>query len=581
MSVFPAALAGSAKRRKSLADLIGIMYLRASKDKSGKSISVGSQYDEGTEFFDEFGIKLFAVYSDNNLSGSVYATQGRDDYEQALDDLKSGRANLLWTFDHSRAQRDLEVYTRLRRICIEAGAMWAYGGRIYDMTDPADRKATARDAVDAEGVADTISIHTKRGKKSRAKRGEHAGPIAYGYRPVYSPETGRSLGWVIVDEERQVIRQIVEWCLDRKSLNWIACTLNEAGVPCARDRRWNKRWVTDVVQDHRNPDRWRQFLALLSPQDQVRAESVVARVNAGETPSEVGRDLNRQGVPYFFASKWEGTKVKNIALSLPAAGLLRHQGEVVMRKEPDVDAPEGFRLVPVEAAWTAIKTPEEHARLVALLNAPENKTRRDGVRVKHRWSGISRCGVCGSRISSVPSYDKLKYRCLEKACVVRDQALVDAYLTEQAILLLEREDAAQIFRLDLDMSEASAAQREAGELRAQLEGFRAQALARKITAESFAFFEADLLPRIEKADAKARRVTLPPVLADVIGSNAREELLALDVAQQREIFRAIMRPRIFRTKKKMRGRLDTSAIDPGFLYAVPAPEPENEPATAA
>jgi DNA invertase Pin-like site-specific DNA recombinase len=581
MSVFPDVLAGPKRRGKSVADLVGIMYLRASKDRLGRSISVADQRDEGIEWFEEIGIRLHAVHSDNNLSASLHAKHdGRDAYERALDDLRSGRANLLWTFDHSRAQRDLEVYTRLRRICIETGALWAYGGRIYDMTDPKDRKDTARDAVDAEGTADNISIHTVRGIKGRAKRGEHAGPVAYGYRPIYDPDTGKSRGWVIVDEEKAVIRRIVDWCLERKSLKWIAATLNAEGVPCPRDRRWNKRLVVNLAEEQRHAEQWAALLESLTPAQRELVTTVAERVHAGENPTEIGRDLNRREVPYFRPSLWDGTKVKNIALSPPSAGLRRHRKQIVMRREPDADAPEGFRLVPVETTWEGIKTHEEHAKLVALLTNPERRKNRDGDRVKHQWSGIARCGVCGSRTTSVPDNGKARYRCYERSCVTRDQGLVDAWLTEQAIMLLEREDAAQLFRLDQDVSDASAAQREAAELRAQLDGFRAQALSKKITAESFAFFEADLLPKIEKADERAKRATLPPVLADVVGANARAALLALDVAQQREIFRAIMRPRILPTKRKARGKLDTDAIDPGFLYTIPAPEPEDESAAA-
>jgi DNA invertase Pin-like site-specific DNA recombinase len=578
MSGFPVALAGPKRRKNSLEGLWGIMYLRASQDKSGRSISVKSQYEEGLEFFEEHGIQLLRVYSDNNLSGSQYATHdGRDEYELALADLRSGSAQLLWTFDSSRAQRDLEMYLRLRRICIDAEALWAYGGRVYDMTIAKDRQDTAQDALDAERTADNISEHSKRGIKSRAKRGEHAGSIAYGYRPVYSPETGKSLGWMIVESEKEVIERIVAWCLARKKLSWIAMTLNAEGVPCPRDRRWDKRLVTKLVEERRSAREWTRLMDTLGPEEQELAARVVARVHGGETPKEVARELNRDGVPYIRPSKWDVTKVKNVALSIPATGLRRHHGEVVMRKVPDPDAPGGFKTVPVETTWTAIKNPDDHAKLVRLLKDPGRTVSRDGNRVKHRWTGICRCGICGAGVIVRRNGGHLRYYCgARSGCTSRRKDLLDAWLTEQAILLLEREDAAQIFRLDQDASEANSAQREAEELRAQLDGFRAQVLRKEITPESFAFFEADLLPRIEKADAKAKHATLPPVLAEVIGTDARRVFLALDVAQQREILRAIMRPRLYRTHRKMRGRLDTETIDPGFLYAVPEPAPEGE-----
>ncbi|MFT7836907.1 recombinase family protein [Saccharothrix sp. BKS2] len=560
--------------------MFGVRYLRASQDRWGRAISVGSQEYEGEEFFEENGIVHIATHSDNNLSGSLFATQGRDGYEDALEDIRSGRANLLWTWDSSRAQRDLEIYARLRRICIEAGAFWAYGGRIYDMSDPKDRQDTAQDAVKAEGRADEISMHSRRGVRSRARRGEHAGPIAYGYRPVYSQETGKSLGWVIVEEEKEVIRRIVDWLLERRTLTWVARKLNEENVPCARDRRWNKRLVAYLAEERGHPGEWARLCASLSEEDQRVAETIVERVRAGENPKEVGRELNRDGVKYFFPSRWDGTKVKNIALSPPSAGLRRWHGDTVVEKKPDPTAPEGFRLVPVATTWRGIKTHEEHEKLTALLTAPDRKTSRDGERVKHLWSGIARCGVCDGKLNSIPKWGKLRYRCAPKSCVMRDQVLVDAWLTEQALLLLEREDAAQLFRIDMDVTQARAAQREAERLRARLDGFRAQAVAGTISGESFAMFEGELLPKIARADELAKRATLPPALVDIIGTDVRAVFLALPLVQQREILRAIMRPRMMPTKKKARGRLDTSAIDPGFLYAMPVDGPEAAPATS-
>jgi len=247
-----------------------------------------------------------------------------------------------------------------------------------------------------------------------------------------------------------------------------------------------------------------------------------------------------------------------------------HHGEIVMVKEQDPDAPGEFRMVPKEVAWQRIKTLEEHAQLVALLTAPGRTTNRDGTRVKHWWSGIGRCGECESPLTRRQDDGVGKYTCLGKSCVTRDQARVDAWLTELALGLLEREDAAALFRVEQDSTAATTAHVEAQRLRAKLDGFRQQVLAEKISPESFEVFEADLLPKIRKADELATRASLPPVLFDVIGPDARKAFMELEIGVQRQILRAIMRPRIYRTRRRMRNGLDTATIDPGFLFAVPA-----------
>lgn len=541
--------------------LIGIKYVRALQDASGRSISVSSQVDEGEEFFAEFEVEDVGTFCDNDISASPYATEERPDYERALDMLREGRANLLWTFDNARAQRDIEVYAALRRVCIDTGAFWAYGGRIYDMNDPADRKATARDAVEAEGASDNISEHSRRGKRKRAKRGLWAGPRQYGYRRRYDPDTGEALDQVIDPVQAAVIREIVGWVLDGKASAWIARTLNERGTPCARDRKWDARLVRNLVEEHGNEREWARLLARLED-DEARelAVDVVERVRQGEVPKAVARELNKKGVPYLFPSLWEATKVRGLALSEAAAGLVVLHGDVVGK-----------------GMWEAIITEEERTQLLARLKDPKRKWNKDGVRVKYWWSGTARCGECDSSLCRHVNQGEGQYRCRAKGCVARDQVKLDAYLTEQALRVLERTDAAKLFRIDqIEQAnrDAYAAHQEAKRLRAELTAWRADASAGRCSRESFLDIEPGLLDRLKKAEKRAEQASVPPQLVEVIGPNARKAFLKLDITAQREILRTIMRPRIYKAKRRGRGVFDTSTIDPGFRYGPPsAPEP--------
>ncbi|WP_328604761.1 recombinase family protein [Amycolatopsis sp. NBC_00345] len=559
--------------------LVGIKYLRASQDASGRRISLGSQRDEGDEFFDECGIVDAGEFCDNDLSASMYATEVREGYEQALEALRSGQANLLWTFDPSRAQRDLEVYVKLRRICIEMGAFWAYGGRIYDMTDPADRKTTARDALEAEGASDTLSGHVRRGVRKRAKSGQHAGPLPYGYARRFDPATGESMGQVIDWAQAKVVRRIVSWCLDGKALSWIARQLNEAGVPCARDRRWDVRLVRGLAAERQHEHEWQRLLARLSPEDAAVAQALVLRVADGESPKALAQELNRDGVPYVMASRWNETKVRNIALSKPAAGIRVHQAKPVVVKTTD-ESGETVQA-PVQAQWKAIIKPDERTELVARFASGDRKHVRDGSRVKYFWSGIARCGVCEAGVGPrEKSANGPIYRCPD-GHVYRSRVLLDAWLLDQAMSQLERSDAATLFRLEAARGNTAAAVDEARVLRAELEGWKADAISGRVSRSSFIDIEAGLLERIAKAEREAERAALPPVLATVIGPDARRAFVALDRTAQREILRAIMRPRIYHTSRRLKGRLDTGTIDPGWLFTDPAPADSGQQSAAA
>lgn len=522
---------------------------------------MSSQVDEGEEFFAEFDIEDAGTLCDNDISASLYAKEGRPEYEKALDMLREGRANLLWTFDPSRAQRDLAVYATLRQVCIDTGAFWAYGGRIYDMTNPADRKATARDAVEAEGASDNISENSRRGKRKRAKRGLWAGPRQYGYRRRYDPETGEALDQVIDPAQAAVIREIVDWVLEGKTLAWIAQTLNKRPVPCARDRKWDARLVRKLVDDRSSEREWALLLAKLENDDaRELAGKVVERVKQGEAPKAVAKSLNKQSVPYLFASRWDETKVRNLALSEPAAGLVMLNGKEVGK-----------------GTWEAIITEDERTRLLARLKDPSRKWNKDGIRVKHWWSGIAWCGVCDTPLGRYVADGEGKYRCRGKGCVARNQVKLDAYLTEQALRILERTDAAKLFPIEQDTSDAYAAQQEAKQLRAELTAWRADAAAGRVSRESFMDIEPGLLDRIKKAEKRAEQASVPPQLVEVIGPNARQAFLALDITGQREILRTIMRPRIYKAAKRGKGVFDTTTIDPGFRYGPPSLEPTTAP----
>ncbi|SDC26043.1 recombinase family protein [Actinokineospora iranica] len=548
-------------------EVIGIKYLRASQDALGRAISVRSQEDEGDEFFDEHGIVNGGTFYDNNLSASLYATQTRQNYERALEELKSGRVHLLWTFDSSRAQRDLEVYVKLRRICIETGALWAYGGRIYDMSDPADRKATARDAVEAEGASDTSSTHVRRGVRKRARSGKHAGPTPYGYRRQFDPDTGESLGLVIDPDHAKVMREMVDRVMASEPLTTIAKDLNRRGVPSPRGHLWNADRVNKIVTEYAVPHEWMRFLARLDPESAELAERIAIRVEQGESPTEIGRELNREGVPWILPAPWSGSQVRMMVLSDIAAGIRMHQGKPMMVKVPDGQG--GFTMKLVDPQWEPIITMDEHTVLKARLGDPSRKPVRDGSRVRHLWVGIARCGICQNRMIAERVDTKGAAMRCATGHVRRPKDKLEAWLTEQAMQLLERKDATRIFKIKDSVVRSQAAQDDAKVLRAELEGWRQDAIAGKVTRESFATIEAGLIERIKTAEGKAERAALPPVLVDVVGPQAREAFAALSLPQQREVLRAIMRPRVYHQKERGRTDLETETIDPGFLH-VPA-----------
>ncbi|MFD1045500.1 EndoU domain-containing protein [Kibdelosporangium lantanae] len=411
---------------------------------------------------------------------------------------------------------------------------------------------------------ETTDIDPQTGKWT----GSYRGVKISGY---YDPETGDSLGWLVDEEQQAVVREIVDKCLEGKPMTAIARVLNERGVPCPRDRRWDVRLIRKLVAEHAHPKEWARLLARMES-DECRelAEKVVARVLAGEAPKNVGRELNRAKVPYVFPTLWDCNKVKKIALSKAAAGLRVLHKQVVMTTKVDE---EGQKVsIPVAVTWDKIVQPDEHATLAARLSQKERGKQRDGERVKYWWSGIAMCGECDGPLTRSSSTPEGRYQCRKKGCVSRDQLKVDAWLMEQALLLLERPDAEQVFRIKQSASKADEAAKVVKTIRAELEEWRNSASAGRVSPQSFAAIEPGLLERLARAEARLDRATVPAILTAVIGPNAREVMAQLDIVQVRTVLRTIMRPRVHRTRRRMVNGLDTDSIDPGFLFA-PQPAP--------
>lgn len=170
------------------------LYGRASRDPRQKGRSVRSQLDEGETLCLDNEWPVVGIFKDVDRSASAYARRKRDEFEEMVEGIEAGECRILVAFEASRYYRDLEVYVRLRRVCMENDVLLCYNGQVYDLSKSADRKATARDAVDAEGEAEGIRERNLRTTRLNAKRGGAHGMVLDGYKRRYDPDTGELIG---------------------------------------------------------------------------------------------------------------------------------------------------------------------------------------------------------------------------------------------------------------------------------------------------------------------------------------------------------------------------------------------------
>lgn len=457
--------------------LRAVIYARASADKAK---SVDAQVDENIEFCDAEDFEVVEILRENDRSASRYATKDRPKFQRVLKLMRAGAMDVLVTWENSRAQRELKVYVNLREVCEEFGVLWAYGGNVYDMRDPADRKATAQDAVNSEAESDNISGRVTRGVRKRAKSGLWHGPLQYGYRREYDKDTG------------EVIRQVVD------------------------------------------------------PATSAIVREIVDRLLAGHSVNAIVKELNARGVPCPRSGQWGSSKVRHLALNPVVAGKRTLHGAIIG-----------------DGQWPALITPGEQAALAQLLNDPSRRSNKDGTRVKHLLSGIAVCDVCESPVGRITAAGFESYACRQSRHVVRHKGRVDAFVEEALLASLESPDAEDVFRVEQSDVVAKAID-EARTLRSRLDDFYKQAASGGLSAAGLAAVEAELLPSIKAAERSAQRASLPPVIADLVGTHARSAWVDLELTQQRTVIRAVMRPRIVRVGKGGHMR-NAIGVLPNFL----------------
>jgi DNA invertase Pin-like site-specific DNA recombinase len=220
--------------------LRAVIYNRVSLDRRKRGWSVEQQAEENRAVCAANSWPVVAAFTDNGRSASRYARREREDYGRLVTFLEAGNADVLVTWEASRSQRDLGTYVQLRDLCMRAGVFWHYQGRTYDLTVPADRKATAQDAVAAEGYSDETSERVKRSTRAAASAGRPHGKHLFGYTRHYHPETRDLLRVVEIPEQAAVVREAVRRVLAGEALYSIARDFRQRGVPAPGHGTWQQ-----------------------------------------------------------------------------------------------------------------------------------------------------------------------------------------------------------------------------------------------------------------------------------------------------------------------------------------------------
>jgi site-specific DNA recombinase len=207
-------------------------YLRVSLDKSGRERSIVEQQDDNRNAWD--GWEWGAPYSDLSISASRYSTKTRGGYGELIADLAADRfgANVLVLWESSRGSRKVGEWVELIDLAESKHVNIAVTthARVYDPGNPRDRRSLLEDAVDSEYESAKISSRAKRATAANAAAGRPHGPVAYGYRRTYDPQTGRLATQEIEPAEAVIVRKLFDRVTKGHSLKAIARDFEARGV---------------------------------------------------------------------------------------------------------------------------------------------------------------------------------------------------------------------------------------------------------------------------------------------------------------------------------------------------------------
>lgn len=222
-----------------------LIYTRVSQDRAGGR-SPAEQEAEARLVCKREGWDVAEVVTDS-AGASRHSKGTRSGWAKARKMVKAREVEILVTWEASRAQRDLEAYAELRRLCSDAAVLWSYHGRTYDLSDSGDRFATGLDALLAEREADETADRVQRAMRANAAKGRPHGRRLFGYQRVYDPTTGALVTQEPLAAEAEVVARIFRDYLAGNGIRTIARTLNTEGVTTGTGAEWNDPQVRRVL----------------------------------------------------------------------------------------------------------------------------------------------------------------------------------------------------------------------------------------------------------------------------------------------------------------------------------------------
>ncbi|MFF6939989.1 recombinase family protein [Streptomyces lavendulae] len=489
---------------------IAFLYARISEDPRDRRRGVNRQMSDLKTFSRENGWEIGGEYIENDVS--AHSGEERPEYDRMMADAieaarEPGVRVIVAGYHPSRVWRRRVERAQAIEDLRQAKCWVAFeSGGLFNMAKASDRSQLANLGESDTAESEVKSERVQRAARERAEEGRANGAVAYGWRRQYEYDArGKIAGFQDEEDPTQAA----------------------------------------VVRD------------------------IVKRLLAGESLISITLDLNERCVPAPGAgqnrkrrtlgqapdgSRWNKTSVKKVALRPANIAIRVHTRDGETTEYP--------------AAWPALITTDQHARLKGLFADRASSGEKPGAR-KHllSWGEVATCGVCRGHVRSAKRGNAKRgskadtYVCADNGCVGRNEDALDEFVGKVAVSTLSDPSAADVFQQD--ETAALAAMERVNALRARQDAAADDYADGAITRAQLVRITQRLGAQIKEAEAEAR--SLQPVdlsaLDGLIGPRAAEKWETLDVPRKRRALEAMrMRVVIHPTVKRGPG-FDKSTIE--------------------
>lgn len=259
---------------------------------------------------------------------------------------------------------------------------------------------------------------------------------------------------------------------------------------------------------------------------------------AGVPMNTQARALNKAGVSTPTGiGEWHGNMINR---------LLRKPSYVAIRRHVTKDESGVEHISCYPGDWPAIIEPDEHRRLLEILEAPDRRNFGDGSALKYQLVNAAQCTKCdgsigwtgGNRNDRRLQRADGRYRCAACYGFSAPRQPIDDLVDRLLTARLRRKDALTVFAPRKDNAAIAAVRAAKEVLEDRLADAKREWKAGRISAASFGEFERDMAPQIEEADGRLRDLSTPPVLHGLDPIEIAGNWPAVPVGVRREIILA-------------------------------------------